>query len=198
MKTKLFFIFLLLLGVSDLSAQSIDSLSILIEKGKKEIINWEATLGSDVEKILAFYSKIPIPIKDENTKSSQRDDLGRLYSKTIITKRELWYFEKDNKFVVLPKETIVSCYEIGKDPLLIFALAIGCLSCGIIILFQKRSNSNKIKKIIPILYTTLLLGTPTLIYINPRLGGVILIILLILLRREIGEFILKILKKIYK
>ena len=190
MKTKLFFIFLLLLGVSDLSAQSMDSLSILIEKRKKEIIKWDSVPGTDEQKILSIALQIPIKIEDEHKNQWKRDPWGVLYKKTIFTEREIWYSKNEKKFFVVPNQTIVGTYEVGKTAAVFMGLFL-CIFCGMIALMQAGVNEKKHIMYQPVLYAIIVILLPILTYLNPLLGGLTLIILVILFRRKIKLLILK-------
>ncbi|PZM86499.1 MAG: hypothetical protein DLD55_05510 [candidate division SR1 bacterium] len=191
MKTKLFFIFLVLLRIGNVSAQSVDSLSTLIEKTKKETINWDSVPGTDEQKILSIALQIPIKIEDEHKNQWKRDPWGVLYKKTIFTEREIWYSKNEKKFFVVPNQTIVGTYEVGKTAAVFMGLFL-CIFCGMIALMQARVNEKKHLLYQPVLYVIIGLLLPTLTYLNPLGGGLTLIILVILFRRKTKLFILKI------
>lgn len=190
MKTKLFFIFLVFLRIGNVSAQSVDSLSTLIEKTKKEIINWDSVPGTDEQKILSIALQIPIKIEDEYKNQWKRDPWLVLYKKTIFTEREIWYSKNEKKFFVVPNQTIVGTYEIGKTAAVFMGLFL-CIFCGMIALMQAGVNEKKHIMYQPVLYAIIVILLPILTYLNPLLGGLTLIILVILFRRKIKLLILK-------
>lgn len=99
MKTKLFFFILLLVGVGNGFAQSANPDSILllqeIKQARNLLENWDATPGTENDKLLAFMTGDPVQVTDSIKKKGERC-LGFLIVKTYHYKRYIRY-DKINK-----------------------------------------------------------------------------------------------------